>query len=120
MQALRLTGWEQAPELQEVAEPEPRAGEVLVRIGGSGACHSDVHLMQEIEEGMLPFRLPFTLGHENAGWVEALGAGVSGLGTQGSPWLSTAPGAADAADPAARGSRCTATTRLRWTDGAEG
>ena len=79
MQALRLTGWKQAPELQEVAEPEPRAGEVLVRIGGSGVCHSDVHLMQEIEEGMLPFRLPFTLGHENAGWVEALGAGVSGL-----------------------------------------
>jgi propanol-preferring alcohol dehydrogenase len=79
MQALRLTGWKQAPELQEVPEPEPQAGEVLVRIGGSGACHSDVHLMQEIEEGMLPFRLPFTLGHENAGWVETLGAGVSGL-----------------------------------------
>jgi propanol-preferring alcohol dehydrogenase len=35
--------------------------------------------MHDFEEGMLPFELPFTLGHENAGWVEALGDGVAGF-----------------------------------------
>ncbi len=47
-------------------------------MGGAGACHSDLHLM-EWPEGTMDFDLPFTLGHENAGWVEALGAGVEGL-----------------------------------------
>jgi alcohol dehydrogenase, propanol-preferring len=79
MQALQLTGWKQAGELVEVAEPEPGPGEVLVRIGGAGACHSDLHLMHDFEPGMMPWSPPFTLGHENAGWVEALGAGVKNL-----------------------------------------
>jgi propanol-preferring alcohol dehydrogenase len=51
---------------------------VLIKVGGAGACHSDLHLM-EWPEGQLDFDVPFTLGHENAGWVEALGAGVEGL-----------------------------------------
>ena len=54
--------------------PEPGPGEVLVKVGGAGACHSDLHVM-EWPPGALPYELPFTLGHENAGWVEALGAG---------------------------------------------
>ena len=78
MRALQLTGWEQASELRDVAEPEAKPGEVLLRIGGSGACHSDLHLMFDFPDGMLPFPVPFTLGHENAGWIEALGAGVTG------------------------------------------
>ena len=48
--------------------------EVVVRIGGAGACHSDLHLMHEFPPGLLPFDPPFTLGHENAGWVESVGA----------------------------------------------
>ncbi len=58
--------------------PEPGPGQVLVKVGGAGACHSDLHLM-EWPEGTMSFGVPFTLGHENAGWVEALGAGVEGL-----------------------------------------
>ena len=50
-----------------------------MRIGGAGACHSDLHLMHEFPPGLMPFDVPFTLGHENAGWVEAVGAGVAGL-----------------------------------------
>ena len=50
-------------------------GEVLVQVGGAGACHSDLHLMHDFEPGTLPWDPPFTLGHENAGWVHALGAG---------------------------------------------
>ena len=51
-------------------------GEVVVQVGAAGACHSDLHLMHDFEAGTLPWDPPFTLGHENAGWVHALGAGV--------------------------------------------
>ncbi len=79
MQALQLIGWGKEGELRDVPEPEPGPGEALVRIGGAGACHSDLHLMHDFTEGTLPWVPPFTLGHENAGWIEALGPGVSGL-----------------------------------------
>jgi propanol-preferring alcohol dehydrogenase len=78
VQALQLTAWGKEGELREVGQPEPGPGEVLVRIGGAGACHSDLHLMHDFAEGMLPWNPPFTLGHENAGWVEAVGVGVEG------------------------------------------
>jgi propanol-preferring alcohol dehydrogenase len=79
VRALRLTAWQHEAELAEVADPEPGPGEVVVRIGGAGACHSDLHLMHEFPPGVLPFEPPFTLGHENAGWIESVGAGVTGL-----------------------------------------
>jgi propanol-preferring alcohol dehydrogenase len=60
--------------------PEPGPGQVLIKIGGTGACHSDLHLM-DWPEGQLPWKLPFTLGHENAGWVERVGPGVAGFRT---------------------------------------
>jgi alcohol dehydrogenase, propanol-preferring len=78
MKAYQLTAWQKPPELREVAVPEPGPGEVLLKVGGAGACHSDLHLM-EWPEGQMDFDLPFTLGHENAGWVAAVGAGVDGL-----------------------------------------
>jgi alcohol dehydrogenase, propanol-preferring len=63
----------------ELPEPEPGPGQVVVRIGGAGACHSDLHLIRDFAAGQVPWVPPFTLGHENAGWVHTLGAGVSGL-----------------------------------------
>jgi alcohol dehydrogenase, propanol-preferring len=83
MKAYRLTAWQSPPEIGEVPVPEPGPGQVLLKVGGAGACHSDLHLM-EWPEGTMAFDVPFTLGHENAGWVEALGAGVEGL-EQGEP-----------------------------------
>ncbi len=79
MQALRLTEWKHDPELQEVAEPDPGPGQVVVRVGGAGACHSDLHLAHDFEAGLLPWGPPFTIGHENAGWVDSVGAGVTGV-----------------------------------------
>jgi propanol-preferring alcohol dehydrogenase len=79
MRALQLTAWQHDPELVEVDDLAPGPGEVIVRIGGAGACHSDLHLLHEFPPGLLPFDAPFTLGHENAGWVDAVGAGVEGL-----------------------------------------
>jgi propanol-preferring alcohol dehydrogenase len=78
MKALRLTKWGSPAELVETAIPEPGPGQVVIKIGGAGACHSDLHLM-DWPEGQLPWKLPFTLGHENAGWIQKLGAGVTGL-----------------------------------------
>lgn len=75
MQAFQLVAWQQPPELREVRMPEPGPGEVLIKVAGAGACHSDLHLM-DWPAGQMPFDPPFTLGHENAGWVERVGAGV--------------------------------------------
>jgi len=78
MRAVQLVRWQAEPELREVEEPEPGPGQVLVRVMGAGLCHSDLHVM-EFPEGTLPWTLPFTLGHENAGCVAALGPGVHGF-----------------------------------------
>jgi alcohol dehydrogenase, propanol-preferring len=78
MKALRLTRWGKPAELCETAVPEAGPGQVLIKIAGSGACHSDLHLM-EWPEGQLPWKLPFTLGHENAGWIQQVGSGVAGM-----------------------------------------
>ena len=49
-----------------------------MRVAGAGLCHSDLHLMHW-RAGALPYELPFTLGHEVAGTVAALGPGADGL-----------------------------------------
>lgn len=76
MRALRLSTWHQEAELLEVEVPTPGPGEVLVRIGAAGACHSDLDFMHGVGD-RVPFSLPFTLGHENAGWIHEVGAGVT-------------------------------------------
>ena len=74
MKAVRLFGKNDL-RLVEIPKPTPKAGEVLIKVGGAGVCHSDIHVMeQDLPEGHV-----FTLGHENAGWVEELGEGVTGL-----------------------------------------
>ncbi|MFI9806456.1 Zn-dependent alcohol dehydrogenase [Streptomyces sp. NPDC052301] len=55
----------------EVREPGP--GEVLVAIAAAGLCHSDLSVV----DGTIPFPVPVVLGHEGAGVVEAVGAGVT-------------------------------------------
>ena len=62
-------------DLEEIEVDGPGAGEVLVRIEASGVCHSDLHV---VETGWA-HRLPVLLGHEGAGVVEEIGAGVSTL-----------------------------------------
>lgn len=73
MQAVRFVGVGRPPGIEDVPRPSPGPGQVLIKIGGAGVCHSDLHVMEE-ELGFTP---PFTLGHENAGWVAALGQGVT-------------------------------------------
>ena len=75
MQAIRFVGVGRQARIEDVPKPAVAPGQVLIRIGGAGVCHSDLHVLEED----LGFRPPFTLGHENAGWVAALGEGVSGF-----------------------------------------
>ncbi len=77
MRAARLHEYGEPLEIDEVPDPEPGPGEVLVRIGGAGVCHSDLHIAHGEVPGVLDG--PTILGHENAGWVEALGPGASGF-----------------------------------------
>ncbi len=53
----------------------PKAGEVKVRVAANGACHSDLHVMT----GDMRQPLPMVLGHEGAGVVEEVGAGVTSV-----------------------------------------
>jgi S-(hydroxymethyl)glutathione dehydrogenase/alcohol dehydrogenase len=62
-------------EIIELDLDPPRAGEVLVRFVASGLCHSDDHL----RTGDIPVRYPIVGGHEGAGIVEEVGAGVTHL-----------------------------------------
>ncbi len=79
MRALRLLDWKSEPVLQDVDEPTAGPGQVVIKVGAAGACHSDIHLMDEFESGAVPWNPPFTLGHENAGWIHDLGEGVDHL-----------------------------------------
>jgi len=78
MHAVRLTAWQSDPVVSEVPVPEPRGSEVLVEVAAAGLCRSDIHIMSA-PPGAYPYTLPFTLGHETAGRVAALGQGASGV-----------------------------------------
>jgi propanol-preferring alcohol dehydrogenase len=77
MRAYRLNDWQQ-PGFAEVPDPVPGPGEVRVRVAGVGLCHSDL-IFLDAQPGLLPYTVPFTLGHETAGWVDALGEGIDDL-----------------------------------------
>jgi D-arabinose 1-dehydrogenase-like Zn-dependent alcohol dehydrogenase len=73
MIAARFTTATRKLELKRVPIPEPKAGEVLVRIAACGICLSDVHVL----DGTLQLRVPeVTLGHEAAGTIDCTGSGV--------------------------------------------
>jgi propanol-preferring alcohol dehydrogenase len=78
MRAARLHGYGEAFAIEEVPDPEPGAGEVVVRVLGAGVCHSDLHLASG-EMGLAFPPEPWLMGHENAGIVESIGPGVTGV-----------------------------------------
>ncbi|MCT1805749.1 NAD(P)-dependent alcohol dehydrogenase [Corynebacterium sanguinis] len=80
MKAVRHIGYHTFPEFKDVDKPTPGPGEVLLKVAGAGACHSDVAIFNEFDEGLNPQMDPeFTLGHENTGWAEEPGEGVAGI-----------------------------------------
>jgi D-arabinose 1-dehydrogenase-like Zn-dependent alcohol dehydrogenase len=80
MKAARYVQLSAPLEIQEVERPTVRTSdEVIVRIAGAGVCRTDIHIVDGAAPLQPPPPPPFTLGHENAGWVEELGAGVTTL-----------------------------------------
>ncbi len=62
---------------EETPEPKlERPGDVIVRIGAAGVCRTDLHVVEGLWRAYVPTKLPYIMGHENAGWVQAVGAGV--------------------------------------------
>ncbi|MEL1265875.1 NAD(P)-dependent alcohol dehydrogenase [Pseudoxanthomonas putridarboris] len=74
MKAVRFVETGRLAEVIDLPTPRPGPGQVLLKIAGAGVCHSDLHIMDED----LGLKGPFTLGHENAGWIAGLGVGVEG------------------------------------------
>jgi S-(hydroxymethyl)glutathione dehydrogenase/alcohol dehydrogenase len=72
MRAAVLRAHDVPLEIEEVRIDDPGPGEVRIETAASGICHSDLTVI----EGGLPVPLPCVLGHEPAGVVEAVGAGV--------------------------------------------
>src|SRR3982075_551493 len=75
MKAAVLNDYGQALSLEDVEIEPPRSGEVQLRIGAPGVCHSDYHVIK----GEWKYALPMILGHEAAGVVEAIGPNVTGV-----------------------------------------
>ena len=104
MRAFRLVEWGRAPELVEVPVPHPGPGEVVVEVAGCGVCHSDVGMATmpgEVGEA-LGWSIPFTLGHESAGRILEVGAGVAGWSV-GDPVALASPASCGACHWCARG-----------------
>ena len=80
MKAVRLHRYELRPVVEEVPEPTVMGPfDVIVRIGGAGLCRTDLHIVEGQWEPKTHVPLPYTLGHENAGWVHAVGSAVEHL-----------------------------------------
>ena len=77
MLAYRLLQAQSQPEFQEVPDPHAEPGQVVVRVAGSGLCHTDFTVISRDRSYWKDQPPPFTLGHEIAGWVEEVGAGVT-------------------------------------------
>jgi NAD+-dependent secondary alcohol dehydrogenase Adh1 len=80
MKAVQLGKYDAAPELVDVADPVITSPlDVIVKIGGAGVCRTDLHIIegQWAEKTNVP--LPYTIGHENAGWVAAVGSAVTNV-----------------------------------------
>jgi len=80
VRAVRLGKYDTTPELVEIPDPVLESPlDVIVRIGGAGVCRTDLHIIEGQWEEKSGVELPYTLGHENAGWVEAVGSAVSNV-----------------------------------------
>ena len=80
MKAVRLHEYKRRPVVEEVPEPAlTHPSDVLVRIGSAGLCRTDLHIVDGQWAPKTEVPLPYTLGHENAGWVQEVGSAVSHL-----------------------------------------
>jgi len=80
MKAVRLHAYHRQPVVEEVPEPRVKGPfDVVVKIGGAGVCRTDLHIIEEQWAEKSGVTLPYTIGHENAGWVHDVGSAVSNV-----------------------------------------
>jgi NAD+-dependent secondary alcohol dehydrogenase Adh1 len=80
MKAVRLHAFNQSPQIDEVPEPTiTNPLDVIVKIGGAGVCRTDLHIILGQWDAAMGTPLPYTLGHENAGWVSEVGSAVTNV-----------------------------------------
>lgn len=80
MKAVRLHKYGQAPTIDEVDEPTLQGPwDVIVKVGAAGLCRTDLHIIAGQWDAIQHPQLPYILGHENAGWVHAVGSAVSNV-----------------------------------------
>jgi NAD+-dependent secondary alcohol dehydrogenase Adh1 len=80
MKAVRLHEYHSQPVVEEVPEPVISGPlDVIVKIGGAGVCRTDLHIIDGQWAERTQTVLPYTIGHENAGWVQEVGPGVTNV-----------------------------------------
>ena len=80
MRAVQVTGYHQNLQLAEVPIPTPTGPfDVVVKIGGAGVCRTDLHILEGQWAEKSQVQLPYTIGHENAGRVHAIGSAVTNV-----------------------------------------
>jgi len=80
MKAARLHGYHEPLKLESIDEPKIRGPlDVIVRIGAAGLCRTDLHIQEGQWAQKSEVALPYTPGHENAGWIHEIGSGVTNV-----------------------------------------
>jgi NAD+-dependent secondary alcohol dehydrogenase Adh1 len=80
MMAARLHRYHEPLAVEELDEPKiTDPHDVIVRVGGAGLCRTDLHIQEGQWAEKSGVELPYTLGHENAGWVHEIGSAVSNV-----------------------------------------
>jgi NAD+-dependent secondary alcohol dehydrogenase Adh1 len=80
MRAVQVTGYHQNLQLAELPIPTPTGPfDVVVKIGGAGVCRTDLHILEGQWAEKSQVQLPYTIGHENAGWVHGIGSAVTNV-----------------------------------------
>ncbi len=82
MRAVRFHGPGSGLRIVDLPLPEPTGTQVRVRVAGCGVCHTDLHVVDGVQTRVVP---PVTLGHEVAGWIEALGPDATDAAPIGTP-----------------------------------
>jgi len=80
MIAARLHRYHDPLTVESVPEPTITGPhDVIVRLGGAGLCRTDLHIQEGQWAEKSGVELPYTLGHENAGWVHEIGSDVGNV-----------------------------------------
>jgi NAD+-dependent secondary alcohol dehydrogenase Adh1 len=80
MKAVRVVRYHENLQLDDVPAPEVTGPhDVVVKIGAAGVCRTDIHILEGQWAEKSQVRLPYTIGHENAGWVHAVGDAVTNV-----------------------------------------